>query len=48
MAGSLAVAGLAVAPAVSSAQGANNKLRMGFIGTGNRGTQLLRLFMREP
>jgi len=48
MTGSLAAAGLAAAPAVSNAQGANNRLRIGFIGTGNRGTQLMQLFMREP
>lgn len=28
--------------------GANDKIRVGFIGIGNRGTQLLRLFMGEP
>jgi predicted dehydrogenase len=28
--------------------GANDKIRMGFIGVGNRGTQLLRLFMAQP
>ena len=46
--GTLAAAGVAAAPAVTNAQGANNKIRMGFIGTGNRGTQLIRMFMREP
>ncbi|MFO7936476.1 MAG: Gfo/Idh/MocA family oxidoreductase [Kiritimatiellia bacterium] len=48
MSGSLAAASIAAAPSISRAQGANNKIRMGFIGTGNRGTQLMRLFMREP
>jgi predicted dehydrogenase len=28
--------------------GANDKVRMGFIGIGNRGSQLLNLFMKEP
>jgi predicted dehydrogenase len=28
--------------------GANDKIRVGFIGVGNRGTQLLRLFMTQP
>jgi predicted dehydrogenase len=28
--------------------GANDKIRMGFIGVGNRGSQLLNLFMKEP
>jgi len=27
---------------------ANDKIRMGFIGVGNRGSQLLRLFMTQP
>ncbi|TFH21717.1 MAG: Gfo/Idh/MocA family oxidoreductase [Bacteroidia bacterium] len=29
-------------------RGANDKIRMGFIGIGNRGSQLLPLFMRNP
>jgi predicted dehydrogenase len=29
-------------------KGANDKIRMGFIGIGNRGSQLLNLFMKEP
>lgn len=29
-------------------RGPNDKIRVGFIGTGNRGTQLLRLFMTQP
>ncbi len=28
--------------------GANDKIRVGFIGIGNRGSELLGLFMREP
>lgn len=28
--------------------GANDKIRVGFIGVGNRGTQLLHLFMEQP
>ncbi len=48
MAGSLAAAGVAVAPQAARAAGANDKIRMGFIGVGNRGSQLLHLFMREP
>ncbi|MBI5008343.1 MAG: twin-arginine translocation signal domain-containing protein, partial [Bacteroidia bacterium] len=28
--------------------GANEKIRVGFIGVGNRGTQLLQLFMAKP
>jgi predicted dehydrogenase len=30
------------------APGPNDKIRVGFIGVGNRGTQLLRLFMAQP
>ncbi len=48
MAGSLAAAGLAAAPRVARASGANDRIRMGFIGVGNRGSQLLRLFMAQP
>ena len=32
----------------SRIMGANDKIRMGFIGIGNRGSQLLALFMQEP
>jgi hypothetical protein len=28
--------------------GANEKIRMGFIGVGNRGSQLLQIFMDQP
>ncbi len=46
--GTLAVAGAAAAPRMTRAAGANDKIRMGFIGVGNRGSQLLRLFMMQP
>jgi predicted dehydrogenase len=36
------------APALRSALGANEKIRVGFIGVGNRGTQLLGGFMTQP
>ena len=32
----------------ASAMGSNQKIRMGFIGLGNRGTQLLNWFMENP
>ena len=35
-------------PAFGNVLGANDKIRVGFIGTGNRGTQLMRLFMNNP
>jgi predicted dehydrogenase len=35
-------------PAVRSVLGANGKIRIGFIGLGNRGTQLLRAFLAQP
>jgi predicted dehydrogenase len=35
-------------PIVQQVLGANDKIRMGFIGIGNRGSQLLRLFMANP
>ena len=34
-------------PASANITGANNKIRMGFIGIGNRGTELLGLFMQQ-
>jgi predicted dehydrogenase len=37
-----------VAAAGSRIARANEKIRMGFIGVGNRGTQLLKLFMAQP
>ena len=48
MTGTLAAAGAAAAPRVARAAGANDKIRMGFIGVGNRGSQLLHLFMMQP
>lgn len=33
------------APSIVSARGANERIRMGFIGVGNRGSQLLNIFM---
>src|SRR5690554_5851066 len=57
---SIAVAGMSVAGVGSSTVaapiidtkkrviGANDKIRVGFIGVGNRGTQLLHLFMEQP
>ena len=38
----------AVFPALGNIIGANNKIRMGFIGIGNRGSELLGLFMQQP
>jgi len=48
VAGTLAAAGLAASPQAARAAGANSRIRMGFVGVGNRGSQLLRLFMDEP
>jgi predicted dehydrogenase len=36
------------APAPAHILGANEKIRMGFIGIGNRGSELLGLFMQQP
>jgi len=36
------------APASGSVLGANDKIRLGFIGIGNRGSQLMSLFMNHP
>ena len=44
--GGVAGAGLAFPSVVRAATG--QKIRMGFIGVGNRGTQVLHLFMRQP
>ncbi len=56
----IAAAGLSVIGGVSNAAsfpvidtkrrviGANDKIRVGFIGVGNRGTQLLHMFMEQP
>ena len=40
--------GLNAVPAKLSGAGPNDKIRMGFIGIGNRGSQLLKLFMAQP
>ncbi len=34
-------------PLIKTARGANEKIRVGFIGVGNRGTQLLRGFLKQ-
>ena len=48
----LAAAGISlgsgVFPASGKVLGANDKIRMGFIGVGNRGSQLMDLFMKNP
>jgi predicted dehydrogenase len=50
----MAAAGLAAgiqpmsASVYSNTEGAGEKIRMGFIGIGNRGSQLLQLFMNQP
>jgi predicted dehydrogenase len=38
----------AVGPAVGQVRGANDRIRMGFIGIGNRGSELLGYFMAAP
>jgi len=40
--------GAASSPALAKRPGANDKIRVGFIGLGNRGTQLMRRFMANP
>lgn len=44
----VALAGATAALTRARAQGANERVRVGFIGVGNRGTQLLTRFMKEP
>lgn len=50
---SLALAGMAAAPGLINASsyqriaGSNERIRVGFIGVGNRGTQLMHLFMQH-
>ncbi len=48
LAGTLASAGISAAPRMARAVSANDKVRMGFIGVGNRGSQLMHLFMMHP
>src|SRR5512137_2507992 len=44
-----AAAGLSLGlKAKSISAGPNDKIRVGFIGVGNRGSQLLKLFMAQP
>ena len=42
------MAGAMAVPNILRAQGSKTKVRMGFIGVGNRGTQLLHIFMKNP
>ena len=42
------VAGAMAVPNILRAQGSKDRVRMGFIGVGNRGTQLLHIFMLDP
>lgn len=44
----VALAGATTALTRARAQGANERIRVGFIGVGNRGSQLLARFMKEP
>ena len=44
---SLAAVGAATVPNILRA-GSKEKVRMGFIGVGNRGTQLMHIFMKDP
>ena len=41
-------AGAMAVPNILRAQGSRGRVRMGFIGVGNRGTQLLHIFMKNP
>lgn len=45
--GVMATGAMAV-PNILGAQGSKNRVRMGFIGVGNRGTQLMHIFMKNP
>ena len=40
--------GAMTVPNILGAQGSKNRVRMGFIGVGNRGTQLMHIFMKNP
>ncbi len=44
----MATAGTLAMPAIVKAENAEQKIRMGFIGVGNRGTQVMHLFMNYP
>ena len=41
-------AGAMAVPNILGAQGSSGRVRMGFIGVGNRGTQLMHIFMKDP
>ena len=41
-------AGAMAVPNILGAQGSKARVRMGFIGVGNRGTQLMHIFMKNP
>ncbi len=41
-------AGVMAVPNMLRAQGSKARVRMGFIGVGNRGTQLMHIFMKNP
>ena len=41
-------AGAVAVPNILGAQGSKSRVRMGFIGVGNRGTQLMHIFMKNP
>ena len=45
--GAMAAGAMAV-PNILGAQGSKSRVRMGFIGVGNRGTQLMHIFMKNP
>ena len=45
--GGVMAAGAIAAPSIVRA-GADQKIRMGFIGIGNRGTEVMRQFMNQP
>ena len=45
--GAMAAGAMAV-PNILMAQGSKGRVRMGFIGVGNRGTQLMHIFMKNP
>ncbi|RPH99753.1 MAG: gfo/Idh/MocA family oxidoreductase, partial [Calditrichaeota bacterium] len=45
---SMAAAAVLGAPALVSGRNLNDKILMGFIGIGNRGSQLLNIFMTQP
>ena len=45
--GAIAAGAMAV-PNILRAQGSKARVRMGFIGVGNRGTQLMHIFMKNP